>query len=139
MKLSTRGQYATRAMLQLALNRGEKPLSIREIAMAEGLSDQYLEQIFRDLRRAGLVDSIRGAYGGYLLRSKTENISVGDIIRAVEGPILPVNCLYSEETCGRSSQCVTRRVWAKLQNSMLNVLNQTTLADMVQMANEKEC
>jgi Rrf2 family transcriptional regulator, cysteine metabolism repressor len=139
MKLSTRGQYATRAMLQLALNCGGKPLSIREIAVLEGISEQYLEQIFRDLRKTGLVESVRGAHGGYLLRHAIDNISVGDIIRAVEGPIAPVSCLSSDEACGRSSQCVTRKVWAKLHNSMLNVLNETSLANMVEMANEKEC
>jgi Rrf2 family transcriptional regulator, cysteine metabolism repressor len=136
MKLSTRGQYATRAMLQLALNSGGLPLPIREIAVLEGISEQYLEQIFRDLKKAGLVESVRGAHGGYLLRYSNEKISVGDIIRAVEGPIAPVSCLSSNEACGRSSQCVTRKVWSKLHDSMLNVLNETTLADMVEMANE---
>ena len=136
MKLSTRGQYATRAMLQLALNSGGLPLPIREIAVLEGISEQYLEQIFRDLKKAGLVESVRGAHGGYLLRYSNEKISVGDIIRAVEGPIAPVSCLASNEACGRSGQCVTRKVWSKLHDSMLNVLNETTLADMVEMANE---
>ena len=136
MKLSTRGQYATRAMLQLALNSGGQPLPIREIAVLEGISEQYLEQIFRDLRKAGLVESVRGAYGGYLLKEANEKISVGDIITAVEGPIAPVSCLSSDEACCRSGECVTRKVWSKLQISMLNVLNETTLADMVEMANE---
>jgi Rrf2 family transcriptional regulator, cysteine metabolism repressor len=88
------------------------------------------------LKKAGLVESVRGAHGGYLLRYSNEKISVGDIIRAVEGPIAPVSCLSSNEACGRSSQCVTRKVWSKLHDSMLNVLNETTLADMVEMANE---
>lgn len=137
MKLSTRGQYATRAMLQLALNANEKPLSIRKISNEENLSEQYLEQIFRDLRKAGLVQSVRGAYGGYLLGHEKDNISVGDIIRAVEGPILPVSCLASKGDCDKSVDCVSRRVWSKLQDSILEVLNKTSLDDMVNMAKEE--
>lgn len=137
MKLSTRGQYATRAMLQLALKANEEPLSIREIALIEDLSEQYLEQIFRDLRKAGLVQSIRGAHGGYLLNSETEEISVGDVIRAVEGPIMPVSCLASKDDCEKSAECVSRRVWLKLQNSILEVLDKTSLSDMVEMVKEE--
>jgi Rrf2 family protein len=138
MKLSTRGQYATRAMVQLALNANDKPLPIREIAKLEELSEQYLEQIFRDLRKAGLVQSVRGAHGGYLLRYKSDKISVGDVIRAVEGPIVPVSCLAPEENCQKSAKCVSRRVWAKLQNSILDVLDETSLNDMVLMTQEEE-
>ena len=137
MKLSTRGQYATRAMVQLAINANDKPLPIREIANLEGLSEQYLEQIFRDLRKAGLVQSVRGAHGGYLLRHESERITVGDVIRAVEGPIVPVSCLAPEEICEKSAKCVSRRVWSKLQNSILEVLDETSLNDMVIMAKEE--
>ncbi len=137
MKLSTRGQYATRAMVQLALNANEQPLSIREIALLEDLSEQYLEQIFRDLRKAGLVQSIRGAHGGYLLNNQSEKITVGDVIRAVEGPIMPVSCLASKDECDKASQCVSRKVWSKLQDSILDVLDTTSLDDMVEMVKEE--
>lgn len=136
MKISARGQYATRAMLQIALNENEWPLPLREISARESISEQYLEQIFRDLRKTGLVESIRGAHGGYRLSRASEKISVGDIIRSVEGPIIPVGCLGDGTVCQRTSQCTTRKVWAKLQQSMLEVLNQTTLKDMIHMANE---
>ncbi|MFP4457015.1 MAG: RrF2 family transcriptional regulator [Clostridia bacterium] len=137
MKLSTRGQYATRAMVQLALKANEEPLSIREIALIEDLSEQYLEQIFRDLRKAGLVQSIRGAHGGYLLKSETKKITVGDVIRAVEGPIVPVSCLAAKEDCEKSDHCVSRKVWLKLQDSILEVLDKTSLDDMVEMVKEE--
>lgn len=138
MKLSTRGQYATRAMLQIALHAAaDRPMPLREIAEREGLSEQYLEQIFMDLRRAGLVESVRGAYGGYLLRRRPEQIFVGDILRAVEGPIAPVECLADGE-CQRQEECVTRRVWQKLQQSMLKVVDETSLADMVAMARDNK-
>lgn len=136
MKITARGQYATRAMLQIALNEDQWPLSLHEISMSESISVQYLEQIFRDLRKAGLVEGIRGAHGGYLLKRKAEQISVGDIIRSVEGPIMPVGCLANGKVCKKTDQCVTRKVWAKLQQSMLEVLNQTTLLDMINLANE---
>lgn len=136
MKLSTKGQYATRAMLQLALYAKEKPLSLREIAAREDISEQYLEQIFLILRRAHLVESVRGAHGGYFLGKPPQEILVGDIVRSVEGPIAPVDCLNEDGECTRSEACVTRRVWAKLQASMVHVLDRTSLADMVSMADE---
>ncbi len=134
MRLSTRGQYATRAMLQLALADPNEPLPIREIARLEDISEQYLEQIFRDLRKAALVVSVRGSHGGYLLPLDKRRISVGDIINAVEGPITPVSCLADGSTCDRSGSCVTRHVWENLQQSMLTVLGETSLQDMVEMA-----
>ncbi len=137
MKLSKRGQYATRAMLQLALKEDKGPMSLREIAESENISEQYLEQIFRDLRKAGLVQSIRGAHGGYQLANKLEDISVGDILVAVEGPIVPVDCLARRSSCERAEGCTTRAVWLALQQSILEVLNQNSLADMVKLTKKE--
>ena len=97
MKLSAKGEYGVRAMARLALNHQEGPLPLPEIARAEEISLQFLEQIFLLLRRANLITSVRGARGGYVLGREPGKISIGDIINVLEGPIAPVECLTSEE------------------------------------------
>ena len=110
MKLTTRGEYGLRAILDLALREGEGPVSLKSIAERQDISDHYLEQLFSSLRKAGLVKSVRGAQGGYLLGKPAEEITVGDVIRVLDGPIAPVECVseVDPEDCRRAKTCVTR-------------------------------
>ncbi|HPU01615.1 MAG: Rrf2 family transcriptional regulator [Firmicutes bacterium] len=138
MKLSARVEYGVRAMAALALHDGLDPLSLKEIARSEDISYQFLEQIFADLRKAGLVESVRGARGGYLLARPPNEINIGDIVRAVEGPIAPVNCLVddpgsSREPCRhRGEACRARHVWEKLRDRINEVLDSVSLHDLIE-------
>ncbi|WP_041366811.1 RrF2 family transcriptional regulator [Natranaerobius thermophilus] len=143
MKLSTKGEYGVRALVHLACNYNEGPISLREISKIEDISYQYLEQIFLDLRRNSLVLSVRGAKGGYTLASHPKEITVGDVIRAVEGPIAPVSCVAkstnSENTeCDRSSTCAPRGVWLELRDRISEVLDEFTLQDLAVTDNDIE-
>ncbi|MEW5785918.1 MAG: Rrf2 family transcriptional regulator [Bacillota bacterium] len=134
MKLSARVEYGVRAMSVLAFHYQNGPMPLREIARQEGISFQFLEQIFPDLRRAGLLESVRGVRGGYLLARPPAEIRVGDIVRAVEGPITPVNCLAEPSTgecCHRTEGCLTRHVWEKLRDRINEVLDEVSLADLI--------
>ncbi|MCL4425616.1 MAG: Rrf2 family transcriptional regulator [Firmicutes bacterium] len=133
MKLSTKGQYAVRAMVRLAGWHRQGPVSLREIAEQENISQQYLEQLFIELRRAKLVTSVRGAAGGYTLSRDPSTISVGDVVRAVEGPLQLVDCLSpgNEECCRLLETCVSRDVWKKLQDAMVEVMDSLTLDRVV--------
>jgi Rrf2 family protein len=130
MKLSTKGQYAVRAMVVIALHYDEGPVPLRMVADLEDISEQYLEQIFMDLKKAGLVSGVRGARGGYLLGHPAEKITAGDIVRAVEGPIVLVECDHHSGPCERVHVCVTRDLWSKVSESMRQVLDSTTLAEL---------
>jgi Rrf2 family protein len=132
MKLSTRGRYGLRAMVDLAQSDGQNPVAAHAIAERQEISERYLEQLLIPLKRAGLVKSIRGAQGGYILGRKSQNITVGDIIRILEGPIAPVECVseINPETCDRSDYCVTREIWEKVRDSVTEVLDSYSLADL---------
>ncbi|ACL21599.1 BadM/Rrf2 family transcriptional regulator [Desulfitobacterium sp. LBE] len=133
MKLSTKGRYGLTAMVDLALNSGEGPISLKSIADRQGLSEHYLEQLISGLRKAGLVKSIRGAQGGYVLGKKAEKIRIGDIIRVLEGPIAPVECEANgdPECCQKSDYCVTRSIREKVRDPIEDVLDSISLADLV--------
>ncbi|WP_227765880.1 RrF2 family transcriptional regulator [Zhaonella formicivorans] len=136
MKLSTKGEYGLRAMFDLALRYGEGPISLKSIAERQDISDHYLEQLISGLRKAGLVKSIRGAQGGYILGREPAEITVGDVIRVLEGPIAPMDCVNEEEPdlCCRAETCITRGIWEKVRDSINDVLDSITLEDMVQEA-----
>ena len=139
MRLSTKGRYGIRAMLVLARRYGEGPVPLKEIAEIESLSEAYLEQLVSELRKAGLVRSVRGAQGGYLLAKDPAIITTGDIIRVLEGPIGPVQCVVEfpgTDTCDCAESCVERLLWKRLRDSMVQVLDSITLADL--MAEEKK-
>ena len=135
MKLTARVEYGVRALCALALHSRSGPLSLREISRSEQISFQFLEQIFLDLRRGGLVGSVRGARGGYYLLLQPEEVSVGDIVRALEGPITPVDCLAGgregETRCHRSEACRTRHVWEKLRDRINEVLDSVFLDELI--------
>jgi len=133
LKLSTKGRYGLTAMVDLALNSGEGPISLKSIADRQGLSEHYLEQLISGLRKAGLVKSIRGAQGGYVLGKKAEKIGISDIIRVLEGPIAAVECEANgdPECCQRLEHCVTRTIREKVRDPIEDVLDSISLADLV--------
>ncbi|RKD27925.1 transcriptional regulator, BadM/Rrf2 family [Caminicella sporogenes DSM 14501] len=133
MKLSTKGRYGLKAMLELALNYGEGPIALNSIAERQNLSVHYLEQLIASLRKAGLVKSVRGAQGGYMLADKPENITVGDVIRTLEGPIAPAECVIEDDNndCSKADYCVTRIIWEKIKVSIDEVIDSITLQNMV--------
>ncbi|MEL7567884.1 MAG: Rrf2 family transcriptional regulator [Dehalobacterium sp.] len=137
MNISTKGRYGLRAVLDLAMHQAKEPIALSSIAERQGLSEGYLEQLMIPLKRGGLVRSIRGAQGGYLLVKDPKDISVGEVIRALEGPIAPVACVnehYPEE-CDRAESCVTRVVWAKVRDSVAEVLDSFSLEDLIKESN----
>lgn len=138
MKLTTKGRYGLRAMLEMALSMNEGPVVLRTIAERQGISERYLEQLLIPLKKAGLVKSIRGSQGGYVLKRDPGNITVGDIIRVLEGPIAPVECVNETdpEACNRADYCVTRKIWSEVRDSIIKVLDSHTLEDLVKESRE---
>jgi Rrf2 family cysteine metabolism transcriptional repressor len=119
-------------MLELALNFGNGAMPLKDIAAKQSLSDSYLEQLVSPLRKKGLVTSIRGAQGGYELARKPEEITVGEIIRILEGPLAPSDCVLEEDPeCSRADNCATRIIWEKITDGINNVIDSITLKDMV--------
>ncbi len=133
MRLSARGQYGVRAVVELAAHQRQEPLSLRELAEIQGVSSSYLEQILGTLRRAGLIDSARGAHGGYHLARPPEEITVGQVVRALDGPIAPVACASEEEApaCDHVVGCPTRAAWLRLRDGIAAALDGTTIADLI--------
>jgi Rrf2 family protein len=142
MKLSTKGRYGVSAMYDLAQHHGQGPISLKNVAQRQGISEHYLEQLMGVLRKAGYVKSVRGAQGGYTLTKDPSQITVGDIIRIMEGPIAPVDCLLTDsaenEYCRRAGFCVTRGVWAKVRDSINSVLDSISLDDLCREVKNKE-
>ena len=137
MKISTRGRYALRLMLDIALNNNGSPVRIKDISARQQISDKYLEQIISILNKAGFVKSIRGPQGGYLLARRPEEYKVGEILRLTEGSLSPVSCLdYEENDCPRNKDCVTVILWKKLKDAISSVVDEVSLADLVQWQKE---
>jgi Rrf2 family transcriptional regulator, cysteine metabolism repressor len=135
MKVSTRVHYGLRAMTELARSYGDDRLvSIAEIARSEDLPLSYLEQLVGELRRAYLVEGTRGVHGGYRLARPPAEITVGDVYRVLEGEVAPVACTaedYLPGGCPRDAVCLSRSIWERVQRAVLDVLDATTLADLV--------
>ncbi|MGG1575946.1 cysteine metabolism transcriptional regulator CymR [Fictibacillus sp. NRS-1165] len=131
MKISTKGRYGLTIMMALAKKHGEGPIALKLIAKEHSLSEHYLEQLISPLRNAGLVKSIRGAYGGYVLAKDAKTITAGDIIRVLEGPISPVEVMEDEEPAKRD-------LWIKIRDAVKNVLDNTTLYDLANYQGEGE-
>ena len=131
MKLSTRGRYGIHAMYDLALNADGGPQPIKALAERGGIPEAYLEQLFAVLKREKLVTSTRGAQGGYVLARKPSEITVGDVLRALEGGLSLVECLDEEEACGKSCACPSRIVWMKLRDGLNAIVDGITLQDMI--------
>ena len=134
MKLSTKSTYGLRAMVNIATSREKGAISISEISKKEGISGVYLEQLLNKLRRHSLVKSVRGPAGGYILSRDPEDITVGDIVKTLEGSITPVDCASGHEgwktVCAKNKNCAAKTVWAKLARAIDECLESVTLADL---------
>jgi len=132
MKLSTRGRYGVRLMLELALHYGEGPIQLKEIAERQGISEKYLWQLINPLKTTGLVTSQRGVHGGYALGKAPESITVKEILQILEGSLCLVDCVDNPSLCERAPSCITRDIWGEASKDMQRSLQNTTLAAMVE-------
>jgi len=131
MKVSTKGRYGVRAMLELAKLDSNTPMSARSISEKQGIPIPYLEKILFILNKAGLVRSIKGPGGGYLLAKSPKEISIGDIVRVLEGPIALADCLKPSKKCDRIENCVAMILWKRLSNGIEQTLNEVSLHDLL--------
>ena len=131
MKLSTKGRYGVRLMIDLALHNGEGPVLLRDIARRQGISEKYLWNLINPLKTVGFVRSIRGAHGGYQLAKEPSEISLKDIMRVLEGSLCLVDCVDDPSSCERSPTCITRDVWCEASRGFLKTLEAMTLETMV--------
>ncbi|MEE9615231.1 MAG: Rrf2 family transcriptional regulator [Thermodesulfobacteriota bacterium] len=131
MRLTTKGQYAVRAMVNLAAHDDGRPVNLKDISREEGISLSYLEQLFVKLRKGSVVRSVRGPGGGYVLAKPSSEISVGEVIRVVEEPLNPVACLDDDpEACERSDGCITQKVWKGLGDRIKEFLNSISIEEL---------
>ena len=131
MRLSTKSRYGTRAIVDIAINYEKGPVSVKSLAKRQDISVKYMEQLIPLLKLAGLIRSVRGAGGGYTLSKHADQIKLRDIIDALEGSIFPVDCVDNPEMCDRAKKCVTYEIWKDIQNTINNMLDSITLADIV--------
>lgn len=130
MKLSTKGRYGVKAMVDLAINYGKEPISIKAISQRQHVSEYYLEQLFSPLRKSGLIKSIRGAQGGYVLNRDPKDIKISEIMYILEGPIEISDCVDGS-SCNNIDCCATRLLWEKIKHSIDSVMESVTLQDIV--------
>lgn len=132
MKISTKGRYGLMAMFQLALEYGDGPIPLKNVALKQNISDSYLEQLFSTLRKDGLLQSVRGAQGGYMLSRPPEEITVGQVLRVLEGDLAPADCTKDEKSeCLNEDNCASKLVFVKIKNSIDQVIDSITLKDMI--------
>lgn len=133
MKISTKGRYGLMAMTQLALEYGKGPIPLKNIALEQNISDSYLEQLFSKLRKDKLLESVRGAQGGYMLSRAPKDMIVGDILRSLEGDMAPAECTReNREECLKEENCASQKVFMKIKNSVDEVIDSITLEDMIE-------
>jgi len=137
IRLSTKGRYGTRSMLELALRRGSGPVLIKQVAEAQDIPVKYLEHVLTLLRVAGLVKAYRGPRGGYVLARDPSEITLNQMLTALEGPVSLVHCQEMPEECVRSEICVTQDIWSDISNRMVDFMDGITLEDIVGMHNDK--
>ena len=135
ISFSTKGEYGVRLMVRLAARQGRGPASLGEIALEEDLPRAYLEQLVIPLREAGLVTSTRGARGGYELGRPADTIRMGEVLRALEGPLAPMICAGEDDlhlaACGRSGRCTVNHLWVRVRDAIAGALDSMSLADLV--------
>jgi Rrf2 family protein len=131
LRLSTKGQYGVRAMFEIAMGYPLEPVTIKEISAKQDVSVAYLEQILNKLRRAGLIKSIKGPGGGYILGREPEDITIGTILKELEGPVAITSCLNPKEGCVRVDRCVTYLLWRSLGENIKAFLDTVTLKDLM--------
>lgn len=137
MKLSTKGKYGLKAIFELSLHVNEGPMPLNIIASKQKIPEQYLEQIFSTLKKSKLITSVRGAQGGYLLNKSPNEVTVGDVLTILEGPVALCQCIIDEGACENANDCSTKLVWEKLKIGIEDVLNSITLQDMVEDYNKR--
>jgi Rrf2 family protein len=137
MKLSTKGRYGLRALLDLALHQDEGPVLLKDIARRQEFSLPYLQHVIAPLIAAGLVKTTRGAGGGVSLLRAPSTIKLSEVVQPLEGCIAPVDCVNSPAVCHRSAFCVTRDIWGEMKDAMSEVLDSTTLQDLVERQRRK--
>ncbi|MEZ4357041.1 MAG: Rrf2 family transcriptional regulator [Eubacteriales bacterium] len=137
MIISTKGRYGLRAVFEVAINQTEKPVSLKTIADKQELSVLYLEKLFSKLKNKKIIKSVRGAQGGYLLNKSPDKISVGEVIRALEGPLTPANCVVGTKECLNIESCVMHSVWQKIYDGINDIADSITLQDMLDEWNNK--
>lgn len=137
LRLSTKGQYGVRAMFEIARGYTAKPITIREISVRQDVSVAYLEQILNQLRKSGMIKSVKGPGGGYVLNRGPEEISIGEILRILEGPIAITSCLDPKEGCLRVEGCVTHLLWKSLGEKIEAFLDGMTLKDLLQWSSPR--
>lgn len=137
MRISTRGRYALRMMLDIAINDNGTPVRVKDISTRQNISVKYLEQIISILTKAGYLRSIRGPQGGYRLSKTPKEYTIGMILRLTEGDMSPVTCIDDEGNCPRADECVTIRLWKELDDAINSVIDKYTLEDLVTWYEEK--
>ncbi len=135
--VSTRGRYALRIMLDIALNGGERPVSFKDVSQRQDISVKYMEQIGATLTRGGFLKSVRGPQGGYNLVNPPSEITIGDILRATEGQLIPVPCLADSNGCPRSADCLTLPLWERLNDAISGVIDSMTLQDLIDIGKDR--
>lgn len=132
MRLSTKARYAARAMTELAVRSGRDPVKLKDIAESQDISIKYLEQLMHPLRVSGFVKTLKGSRGGYTLSRAAEDITLYDIVYAVEGSLAPVDCVDDARVCKRAEKCVTRNIWVNLHRVIVDELQKVTLKEMAE-------
>ena len=131
MKISTKGRYGLRIMMDLAQNEGDKPRMISDICKAQSLSEKYVSRLIVELRKAGMINSVRGAGGGYMLKRQPKHITLLEIIETMEGPMSIVSCVTCPHKCKRANNCVAREVWSELNEKIKRDFESLTLQDIL--------
>jgi len=137
MKISTKGRYGLRALIDLGVNSRGKPVLLREIAQRQDISRRYLERLFSELKSAGVIRSIRGALGGYILSREPRAIIVSEVLEALEGPLLPVDCVSNKSVCDNMECCVTHDVWTDIARQIKTYFDNITLEDLMENYRKK--
>ena len=138
MKLSTRTRYGLRAILELAENYGKGPLQLKAIAEHQEISAKYLEQLMAVLKSTGIIRSVRGPSGGYVLAKSPKEIKVSDCFNCLEGPVITSECVDNSDYCSRTVDCVARGLWVEVQDAIMTVLKSKTLQNLVDRARENK-
>lgn len=139
MKLSTKGRYGLRALIDLAVNSEKEAVCIQSIAQRQGISENYLEQLMRLLKKANIINSVRGAGGGYVLARDPREISVGDVLRALEGSLTPVSCgaIKGDGECNGADSCVTKYVWKKMDEAITQAVDGIMISELAEQSRKK--
>lgn len=137
MKISTKGRYGLRILMDLAIHHSDKPRLIRDIAKSQQISEKYISRLVIALRKAGMIRSVRGVNGGFHLAMKPEDITLLDVIEVMEGPLSIVDCVSTPKRCNLSENCAPRKIWCKLNEDIRELMRGTTLADIIMAYNSQ--